>query len=183
MKFLILIGNCAVGKMTVGQALCRITDFHLFHNHMMIEPVIDIFGGHRGDVVGELREVIFRNYAKSDNYGLIFTFMMAFDVPAEWDYVSHISDIFRDAGAEVYYVELVAPQSVRLERNRTENRLANKASKRDLAASEQRLLRDDALYRCESYDGEVTWDNYLKIDTTELSPDETAERIKDYFGF
>ena len=26
-------------------------------------------------------------------------------------------------------------------------------------------------------------DNYLKIDTTELSPDETAERIKDYFGF
>ena len=74
-------------------------------------------------------------------------------------------------------------QSVRLERNRTENRLANKASKRDLAASEQRLLRDDALYRCESYDGEVTWDNYLKIDTTELSPDETAERIKAYFGF
>ena len=42
MKLLILIGNSAVGKMSVGQALTKITPFRLFHNHMMIEPVLEV---------------------------------------------------------------------------------------------------------------------------------------------
>lgn len=44
MKLLFLIGNAAAGKMTVGQELMKITDLRLFHNHMSIEPVIEIFG-------------------------------------------------------------------------------------------------------------------------------------------
>ena len=36
--------NPSVGKMTVGQELTKITDLRLFHNHMTIEPVIEIFG-------------------------------------------------------------------------------------------------------------------------------------------
>lgn len=43
MKLLLLFGDAAVGKMTVGQELCKITDFRLFHNHMTIEPVLEIF--------------------------------------------------------------------------------------------------------------------------------------------
>ena len=33
MKLLFLFGNAAVGKMTVGQELMKITDLRLFHNH------------------------------------------------------------------------------------------------------------------------------------------------------
>ena len=44
MKFVFIIGDAAVGKMTVGQELMKITDLRLFHNHMTIEPVIEIFG-------------------------------------------------------------------------------------------------------------------------------------------
>ena len=40
MKLVLIIGSGAVGKMTVGQELMKITDLRLFHNHMMIEPVI-----------------------------------------------------------------------------------------------------------------------------------------------
>ena len=36
MKLLFLIGNSAVGKMTVGQELMKITNMRLFHNHMTI---------------------------------------------------------------------------------------------------------------------------------------------------
>ena len=43
MKLVLIIGSGAVGKMTVGQELMKITDLRLFHNHMMIEPVIEIF--------------------------------------------------------------------------------------------------------------------------------------------
>ncbi len=57
MNLVILIGSGAVGKMTVGQELMKITDYRLFHNHHMIEPVIEIFGGFDGEAVNKLREV------------------------------------------------------------------------------------------------------------------------------
>ena len=183
MKLLILIGNSAVGKMTVGQELCKITPFRLFHNHMMIEPVLEIFGAFRGDVIQKLRSVIFEEFAKSDNYGLVFTFMWAFDMPSDWEYLESVKRIFGLPEEDVYYVELIAPQQVRLERNATENRLQNKASKRDIETSNQRLIRDDQNYRCESFPGEIPFPNYLRIENAELSAEETAERIKSHFHF
>ncbi|HBE86047.1 MAG TPA: shikimate kinase, partial [Lachnoclostridium sp.] len=48
MKLIFLIGDAAVGKMTVGQKLMEITDLRLFHNHMTIEPIIEIFGCFHG---------------------------------------------------------------------------------------------------------------------------------------
>ena len=181
MKLVLLIGNSAVGKMTVGQELMKLTGLRLFHNHMMIEPVLDIFGAFRGETILKLREVIFQDFAKSDNKGMIHTIMWAFDMPSDWDYVRHVSDIFREQGGEVYYVELVAPQEIRLQRNETANRLAHKASKRDLEASRARLLRDDAKYRCVSNPGEIPFENYLRIDNSYLSPETVATMIKEKF--
>jgi hypothetical protein len=85
--------------------------------------------------------------------------------------------------ADICYVELVAPQNIRLERNATENRLKNKASKRDVDASNARLIRDDENHRMESLPGEITWPNYLRIENSHLSPAETAKIIKEHFGF
>lgn len=181
MKLLFLFGDAAVGKMTVGQELAKITDLRLFHNHMTIEPVIEIFGYFNSEAIERLRQVIFEEYAKTDNYGMIFTFMFAFDCQSDWDNLERIKDIFRPYGAEFYYAELVAPQKIRLERNATENRLKNKASKRDVEISNQRLLNDDRNHRFESYDGEIPFENYIKIDNSELSPDAVARIIKERF--
>lgn len=183
MKLLFLFGNCAVGKMTVGQELTKITPFRLFHNHMMIEPVLEVFGEFRTDIIGKLRNIIFEEFAASNHYGLIFTFMWAFDQQADWDYVARVREQFGLAEEDVYYVELVAPQEVRLQRNATENRLKHKASKQDIAASNQRLIQDDLRYRCESLPGEIPFRNYLRLDNSELAPEEAAQRIKDHFQF
>jgi len=43
MKLIIIFGPMAVGKMTVGQELEKITDLKLFHNHMTIELVSPFF--------------------------------------------------------------------------------------------------------------------------------------------
>ena len=182
MKLVILIGDAAVGKMTVGQALMKQTGLRLFHNHMMIEPVIDIFGSFNGHVTQQLREVIFREFAKSVNEGMIFTFLWAFDMQSDWDYIAHVADIFKEQGAEIYYVELVASQEIRLQRNETENRLLHKPSKRDLEASRARVLRDDANYRCESLPGEIPFENYIKIDNSFLEPDAVAAMIRERFA-
>lgn len=176
MKLILIVGSGAVGKMTVGQELMKITDLRLFHNHMMIEPVIDIFGYFHGGVTQKLREVIFEEFLKSDNAGMIFTFMWAFDMPSDREYIMSVAQRFD----EVYCVELIADQAVRLERNKTDNRLKNKASKRDLEVSEQRLLNEER-YRLVSNEGEIPFDNYLRIDNTDLAPDVVAKMIKEKF--
>ena len=181
MKLVVLIGDAAVGKMTVGQELMKQTGLRLFHNHMSIEPVIEIFGVFNGTVSNRIRQVIFEEFAASNQYGLIFTFMWAFDQQADWDYTAHVRSIFEPYGTEFYYVELVAPQEIRLQRNTTENRLRNKASKRDIAASNARLLNDDQRYRCESLEGEIPFANYLRIDNSDIAPETVARIIQQHF--
>ena len=182
MNLIVLIGSGAVGKMTVGQELMKITDYRLFHNHHMIEPVIEIFGRFDGEAVYKLREDIFDAFIKTDYSGLIFTFMWAFDMQSDWDYIKHVSDKFEATGGNVYYVELVADRAVRIERNKTENRLKNKASKRDIAVSEDRMLREETKYRLVSNEGEIPFKNYMKIDNTNLDPSEVALMIKEHFN-
>lgn len=181
MKLLFMIGNAAVGKMTVGQELMKITGLRLFHNHMTIEPVIEIFGQYNGAAINRLRQVVFEEFAKTDNYGMIFTYMWAFDQQADWDYVEQVKRIFEPYSTEFYYVELVASREVRLKRNATDNRLQNKVSKRNIPLSNQRLIDDDKNYRLESMDGEIPFDNYMKIDNTSLAPDVVAQMIKKQF--
>ena len=183
MKLLLLFGNCAAGKMTVGQELTKITPFRLFHNHMMIEPVLQVFGNFDVNVIFRLRDVVFEEFAKSDQYGLIFTYMWAFDQQEDWDYVAHIKKCFGLAEEDIYYVELLASQQTRLQRNISENRLAHKQSKRDIDASNQRLLNDDRHYRLESLPGEITFPNYLRLDNENISPAEAAEMIKTHLRF
>ncbi|MBR4080718.1 MAG: shikimate kinase [Clostridia bacterium] len=189
MRLLFIFGAHAAGKMTVGQAVQNITPMKLFHNHMTIEPVIELFGAYNGTVTQRLRQVVFEEFAKTDNYGLIFTFIWAFDVPYDTEYVRALTKLYEDAGAQVDYVELVAPQEVRLVRNRTENRLKEKASKRNVELSEMRMLDAEGKYRCVSEEGEIVRllgcapERYLRIDNTDLSPEETAEIIARHFGY
>ena len=149
MKLLFLFGNAAVGKMTVGQELAQRTGLRLFHNHIMIEPVLEVFGFFQAAAIRRLRDVIFEEFAASDAKGMIFTFMWAFDRPSDWAYIEHVKEIFlqRNKNTEFYYAELVAPQEVRLQRNATENRLRHKPSKRNLEASKRRLMDDDERFR------------------------------------
>ena len=182
MKLVILFGDAAVGKMTVGQELTKITDLRLFHNHMSIEPILEIFGGFNGNAINRFREIVFEEFAKTDNYGLIFTYMWAFDCKEDWEYIEHIKKIFEPYDTEFYYIELIASQKIRLNRNKTENRLKNKPSKKDLEWSEKRLIDDDNNHRLVSFDGEIPFENYIKIDNSNLSAKDTAKIIKEKFN-
>lgn len=183
MKLMFLFGEGAVGKMTVGQELTKITPFRLCHNHVTIEPVLEVFGEFRMDVIIRLREVIFREFAQSDRFGLIHSFMWAFDSREDWEYVAHIKEIFGLEEQDIFYVELIAPEKVRLARNATENRLAHKASKRDIDASNRRLAEMSASHRFVSLPGEIPFPNYLRVENGDITAEEAARIIKEHFGF
>ena len=184
MKLVIIFGAPAVGKMTVGQELMKITDLRLYHNHMTIDPITEVFGQRCVSAERRVEEVICEEFAKSDLGGMIYTIAKSLSgKPSDWSYLEHISDIFKRNGAEIYFVELVATLEIRLQRNITENRLLNKPCKRDVEGTTARLHELDKKSRLVSYDGEVPFDNYMKIDNTNLPPDTVAKMIADRFSF
>lgn len=185
MKLVIIFGPPAVGKMTVGKELSKLTGFKLFHNHMTIELVLNFF--HYSEpsfnkLVASFRKQIFEEVAKSNLAGLIFTFVWAFDSPSDKTYIEEVAKIFEPN--EVFYVELEAELEERLTRNKEESRLEAKPSKKDITTSEKMLLLHDKEHKLNSdkgyFDNEK---NYLRINNTDLSAVEVAKMIKKEFGF
>lgn len=186
MKFVHIFGPQAVGKMTVGQELAKITDLKLFHNHMTIDLVGHFFDYSTKEakrLVNLFRQEIFEEVSKSDLYGMMFTYVWMFDMKSDWEYVQNLTNLFESRGATVYYVELEADLDERLERNKTPNRLEHKPKKRDLEWSKNDLLQTLDKHRLNSLDGEITFENYLKINNTDMSAAEVARVIKERFGF
>jgi hypothetical protein len=184
MKFVLIFGPQAVGKMTVGQALEKVTDLKLFHNHMTIELLQPYFGfsPEMWRLSSLFRREIFEAFAQSGQYGMIFTYVWALNQEQDWVAVQNMCDIFESKGADVYFIELEADLDARLMRNKTPHRLAEKPSKRDLAASEAHLLETLDRLRLNSLEGEIGRENYMKINNTNLSPDEVAAIIKETFN-
>ncbi|MHC0036945.1 AAA family ATPase [Pseudoneobacillus sp. C159] len=186
MKFVLIFGPQAVGKMTVGQELAKQTGLKLFHNHMTIDLVSQFFdyGTPQGKrLVGLFRQEIFEEVAKSDLPGLIFTYVWAFNLKSDWDYIEKVASLFEAHGATVYYVELEADVEERLERNKSPHRLEHKPTKRNLEWSERDLIASMDKYRLSSNEGEITKENYMKINNTNRSLEDVATLIKETFKF
>lgn len=184
MKFILIFGPQAVGKMTVGKSLAEITGFKLFHNHMTIDLLQPIFGfsNEMWKLSGHFRQEVFKVSAESNLKGLIFTYVWAFDQKEDWDYVNEICKLFEKKGVPVFFVELQADLEKRLERNLHPDRLETKLLKKDTDSSEKHLLESMKKYRLNSYEGEIANLNYLRIDNTDKTPDVAAHEIKQKFN-
>lgn len=176
----LLFGPPAVGKMTVGRAMAARSDFRLFHNHMTIEPLSQVFGygSHEFNVLNaEFRTRVLEE-AASGGRDLVFSLVWALDDVEDLQIIRSYVEIF---DGDVALVELRAPLDVRLERNRGAERLDAKPSKRDLEWSDQNL-RDSETHVLESRvptvaDELLEAHPHLVLDTVERLPDETAETI------
>jgi len=178
-----MFGPPAVGKMAVGRELSALTSYPLFHNHMSIEPVLEVFPWGSPSFVrltSELRRRVIEEAVVAELPGLIFTYVWAFDDPADRTYVDWLTEPVRSAGGRLDFVELYADQDTRLAREGTELRLKHKRSLQDREASRQRLLDADAAHQL-STSGDFCYPNqYLRVDNTHLPPAQAAERIAEH---
>jgi hypothetical protein len=184
MSLVIIFGPPAVGKMTVGQELATITGLKLFHNHATIELALKFFPF--GDaafsrLVANMRRQVMEEVAASDLPGLIFTYVWAFDDPSDQQAVEGWAEIFKRQGRRVLFVELEASKSARMERDGLESRLAEKPSKRDRAASIQRLQALDLAHKLNSTSEFEGAPGYVRIDNTDLSAPQVAKLVRDAF--
>lgn len=183
----VIFGPPAVGKMAVGDELCRLTGFKLFHNHMTVEPVLDIFafGSPPYDrLVSEFRRRIIEEAAAAGLAGLVFTLVWGLDLEQDAATIESYVDIVAASGGTTSLVELYADQAVRIDRNETPLRLDRKRSKRDVEFSRRNLVELDAGYVLNTDDSHRTVAQrvldrhaFVRIDNTHLSAADAAAEI------
>ena len=183
-NLIIVSGLQAVGKMTVAENLRDKIGYSLMVNHDSIEISDKIFK--RGseaqkELKSLIREDVF-NLALKYDIDMIFTLVVAFDVKEETDYLNSLKNRFEASGGKFYFVELKADIETRLKRNITPHRLEAKPTKKDLKWSKRDLLETMEKYKLNTDDGEILFENHIKIDNTNLSPDEVTEIIIEKFG-
>ncbi len=182
-NLIVICGPQAVGKMTVAESVRDKLKYNLMINHDSIEISDRIFGfatPAQKEFNAFFREKVFE-LAIKHGVDLLFTYVCAFDVPKEREYLKNLANTFENNGGSFYFVELFADVETRLARNETPHRLERKPSKRDVEWSKANLLKDYEKYRLNSNPEEVWFKNYLKIDNTNLSPDEVADIIINTF--
>ncbi len=183
-NLIVVCGPQAVGKMVVAESLRDKLKYNLMINHDSIEISDKIFGfatPAQKEFNAFFREKAFE-LAVKHNVDLIFTYVTAFEMQEERDYLSSLHDLFTKSGGNFYFVELSANLETRLARNETPYRLEKKASKKDVEWSRANLLKDAKNHKLNSDEG-VTWfSNHLKIDNTNLNPDQVADNIIEAFG-
>lgn len=183
-NLIVVSGPQAVGKMTVAESLRDKIGYSLMVNHDSIEVSDKIF--ERGsdaqkDLNCMIREAAFSTAIKYD-VDMIFTFVTAYDMPQDIEYLNNLRNMFESTGGSFYFVELSADLQTRLERNITPHRLESKLSKNDIERSTKDLINTVEKYRLNSLEGEMICPNHIKIDNTNLSPDEVTDIIVNKFN-
>ena len=184
MNLIILFGPPAVGKMTVGQEIAKLTGYKLLHNHMTIDLVTEFFDFSTpqfGRLVPAFRQMLVAEAAASDLVGLIFTFVWAFGNEDDKQFLDGLRDSVGEYGGSTYYAELEAEMEERLVRNRTENRLRHKKMA-DCEKTEAFLVAAQAQYQMNSSGDFPYPEQHVKISNTHLSAREAAEQIVQAFG-
>lgn len=181
-NLIVICGPQAVGKMTVGESVRNKLKYNFMMNHDSIEVSDKIFGF--ATPAQKEFNAVFREKAfeVKHNVDMIFTYVCAFEATEEREYLTSLADLFETNGGAFYFVELSENPETRLERNTTPHRLERKASKRDVVWSKSNLLRDTEQHRLNSNDGEIRFENHIKIDNTNPEPNEVADMIIKRFG-
>ena len=182
-NLIVVSGPQAVGKMTIAEKIRERLGYSLMVNHDSIEVSDKIFG------IGtpaqkELNKIIRKgafDTAIQYDIDMIFTFVTAFDSPEDIEYLNNLRNMFEATDGQFYFVELEADVKTRLERNVTPHRLASKFTKNDVERSQRDLLDTMEKYRLNSNDGELICANHMKINNTNLEPEEVADQVVEHF--
>ncbi|WP_455837081.1 AAA family ATPase [Pseudarthrobacter siccitolerans] len=189
MRLLVIFGPPAVGKMTVGREIAQRSNFRLFHNHTLIEPLLEVFEYGTppfNRLLSEWRVRVVEEAAMS-GIDLLFTFVWGLELQDDADELTRYIRPYVEKGADVAFVELSADLDTRLGRNRTELRLAEKRSKRDVEWSDANVREMERFLMNTDRHASVgqalpgaallAEHRHMLLDNGDLAPQEAAARI------
>jgi len=168
MKLIFIYGPPAAGKLTVAEKLSELTGIPLFHNHHSRDLVKDIYKEgllNHYDLVDKIRFDVLE-YCALNNTDLIFTYVYGGSFDDE--NVKNFIDKIESNGGGVSFVELTANREdlvarVDNESRRKYKKLTDKTVMKELTKSMDMFT--------------IPFVKSLKINTSKLSADESAELI------
>jgi chloramphenicol 3-O-phosphotransferase len=168
-----LYGPPAAGKLTIAEKVRDLTGFRLFHNHLTINAVREVFDfGTRpfADVIHRIRLDVFETAMRA-NVNLIFTNNSLWGPPDADErfraFSTHAADVVRGAGGVAVFVRVTASLEV------LETRVADESRRSHGKLLDPARLRQLFGDRVDPQIGPTD----LVIDTGECSPDDAARLV------
>jgi len=173
MKLIIIHGPPAAGKLTVGTEISRLTGYKLFHNHISIDYVRNVFDFGTPAFWNLVAKVRFETIAEAarDDVSLIHTF--CYELGVDDEHFEKLIGAAEDNRGEIHLVLLRCDEAERKKRIANESRV--KIGKLTDPAS---LDRENKPELSTPLPGRAT----LILDTTHTPADVTARTIVETFG-
>ncbi len=174
MKLIFIWGGAASGKLTVARELARLTGLPLFHNHLVVDALLERLPFGDPEFI-RLREAMWMagfETAASSSQSLIFTFAPEETVPE--GFPERVAALVRALGGEVKFARLViSPEE-------QERRIANDSRMEFRKLVSLDLLRDLRASFLEAEAAMPAAD--LVVDSEADDPETAARRIASAFG-
>ena len=180
-KLVLIYGVIASGKLTVAQELQKITDYKLFHNHMLIDLVHGLISDNspersqvREDITFNILETAF-----SQNEQIIMTHAYASNYiakngTADPVYVKKLEKLIKKYNGMFYPVFLIP------NKNAVMKRLMSSSRKKFSKLIDTKIM--DKYFKEKDFYTPAPVKNNLIIDNTKLSAKKVASNIKEYFS-
>ena len=173
MKLILLYGAPGTGKLTVAKELAQLTGYSIFHNHMILNALNEIFGYEnsiRRKLEKEFRLRIIEEAVKA-NINMIATGVIMRD---NEDFYRKMLDIVLKGNGECLLVNITATKDVLASRIGSDSRkILNKITTQD-------KLNEWTNQYPESFE-KFEYNNQFSIDTSNLSQQEVAEVIVKHY--
>lgn len=172
MKLVFLYGPPASGKLTIAEKLSEYTGIPLFHNHLSRDLVKDIYGDKLRDNYALVDRIRFDvlDYCSKNQTDLLFTYV--YEGRDDDDNVREFIKTIENNQGEVLFVELTANKEDLIDRVDNESR--KKYKKLIDPTIMSKITQDMSIYSIPFVDS-------LKINTSNLTPDESTEVIIEKF--
>lgn len=108
-NLIVVSGPQAVGKMTFAEKLKEKIGYSLMVNHDSIEVSIKIFEN-GSSAQRELNKIIRSNVfelAVKHNFNMIFTFVTAYNMQEDIDYLNQLKDLFESSGGKFLFCGVI----------------------------------------------------------------------------
>lgn len=170
MKFILLYGPPAVGKLTIANLLSKRTGITLFHNHMILNVISELFGYEhpaRKVLEYEFRLRIIEEAAKASKDLIVTTGGVG---PEYFDRFREFIETVEKHGGEICIIRLTAPKEIILERVAHESRKQQKKLS-SIEEWKENFKKHPGLF--DTFPDR----EHISIDTAENTPNETVEKI------
>ena len=117
MKFVVICGPPAVGKLTVAKELAKITKFKVFHNHLAFDLVHTLFEFNKGvfwKLITKVKMTVIEAAAKEKSVkGIIYTFCYE---PSDDPQIRKLEKLLKKHSVKIYYVHLMTNKTTLFKR-------------------------------------------------------------------